>query len=196
MHLQANHAPRVTPCNLPKPRPHKECEFQTIATPVKRKHQPRTRSFHTQPWQCFASCGCVGCNQRPAQKFQARTMLGIQRFDQTENQQFIIQDPPKPQYDHKRSPHRCTSACVCSASRRRALSSIRSKVGASLITRDTGYQVLSTSSSLPQATLKSNSSPLAARLIAEMPRIWYSPWFSNCWKTLRSSPVISTWSSA
>ena len=41
-----------------------------------------------------------------------------------------------------------------------------------------------------------NSSPLAARLIAEMLHMCYSPWFSNCWKTLRSSPVISSLSSA
>ena len=35
-----------------------------------------------------------------------------------------------------------------------------------------------------------------SRLIAEMLRMWYSPWFSNSWKTLRSSPVISSLSSA
>ena len=52
MHLQANHAPRVTPpiahATCRKPRPHNECVFQH---PVKRKNQPQTCSVHAQPWR-------------------------------------------------------------------------------------------------------------------------------------------------
>ena len=83
---------------------------------------------------------------------------------------------PVPIYNiyHKHDPYRYTSARFCSAFSRSALSSLRSAAGASWKTRDTGSQVLSTSSP-SQATLTTNSSPLATRLIAEMLRMWYSP---------------------
>ena len=66
--------------------------------------------------------------------------------------------PARPQYDHKSSPYRCTSARFCSAFIRIALSSSRSTAAAPWNTRDTGSQVLSASSSPFQATLTNNSS--------------------------------------
>ena len=82
--------------------------------------------------------------------------------------------------DYKLYPYRCTSARFCSAFSHSALRSLCSTAGASWNTRGTGSQVLFDSSSPSQATLTTNSSPLAAGLIAEMLRMWYSPWFSNC----------------
>ena len=52
-----------------------------------------------------------------------------------------------------------------------SLSSSRSTAGASWNTYDTGPQVLSAFSNPSQATVTTNSSPLAAHLIAEMLRM-------------------------
>ena len=144
--------------------------------PVKRQHQPRTNSVHTQlrlNRQLWLRQAISAVNARNSESDKQKT-----RTSATHNLQFL----PKAQYDHKRNPYRCTRARFSFAFSRSALNSLRSTAGASCNTRDTGSEVRSASSSPSQATLTTNSSALEARLIAEMIRMWYSPWFSNCWK--------------
>ena len=87
---------------------------------------------------------------------------------------------PVPIYNiyHKHDPYRYTSARFCFDLSGSALSSLRKHGRRVWNTRDTGSQVLSASSGPSQATWTVNSSPLAAHLIAEMLRMWYSLWFS------------------
>ena len=95
-------------CNLPEPRPHKECVLQHNSHPVKRNNQPRTCSVHTasamnrQLWllEVLSAPGAEIPNQKKVE---------IQHCDQTENQQFKIRDPPQTTIRSKRSSYRCTS---------------------------------------------------------------------------------------
>ena len=168
MNLQANHTPIVTPpiahatCRNPDHR--RTVYSSTITTREDRSVNPghtlSTHSISDGPPSVAAS-GTISTPRRNSQSEKNE----IQNSGRIENQQLTMRDPPKPQYNYKRSPYCCTSARFC-------LSTFRRTAGASWNTRDTGSQELSASSSPSHAALTTNSSPLASRLIAEMPRIW------------------------
>ena len=165
MHLQANHAPRVTPkiahATCRKLRPHKECVFQHNSHPCKTEEStpdmicPHTASAmnHQLKRRQVLSAPCAEIpSQKKNLKFKPSKKPNIR------NSKFGI--PPKPQYYHKRSPYRCTSPRFRSILPRSALSSFRSTAVAPTNTRDTGSQVLSASSGPFQATLTTNSPSL------------------------------------
>ena len=98
--------------------------------PVKRQHQPRTNSVHTQlrlNRQLWLRQAISAVNARNSESDKQKT-----RTSATHNLQFL----PKAQYDHKRNPYRCTRARFSFAFSRSALNSLRSTAGASRNTRD------------------------------------------------------------
>ena len=142
--------------------------------PAERQHQPRTCSVHTASAINRQLCLHQALSAPYAETLSQKTRHS--KFGKTENQQLRIQDPrPKPHYDHQLSSYRYMSTRFCSTFSHSAKSSFRSTVDASSNTRDTGSQVLSASPSPSHAALSTTLSPLAARAIVEMLRMWYSP---------------------
>ena len=112
-HLQANHAPRVTPpincaCNLPKPRLHKKCVFQHKSHPCKTQASttdmvcPHTASaMNRQLWlrQVLSAPGAEISSQKKTRNstFRPNQKSAVQNSGPPPNHN-MIKTQPKPLY--------------------------------------------------------------------------------------------------
>ena len=100
MHLQANHAHQASPLQLRMQLAETQTTHGTCISeqksPVKRKHQPRTCSVHTQASAMNRQLWLRQVLSAPgAERLSDKKKLGIRNFDKTEYQQFKIRDPPQ-----------------------------------------------------------------------------------------------------